>query len=120
MSEEKVLKLTGDTVPIKAPLPTGPTEGVKYPLKVVYCGECRYVFIDNDHLLVNVVTPLSKFYSLPLEYCSLNRDPQKCKDWLERNLPDLFEQLHATDGERGESTTEPGEGKFRSCDSNSD
>lgn len=42
-----VLKLpTGDTTPVKVPLPTGPIEGVKYPLKVVYCGECRFVDCD--------------------------------------------------------------------------
>ena len=48
MSQEgtgEVLKITGDTTPIKLPLPTGPIEGVKYPLKVVYCGECRFVYI---------------------------------------------------------------------------
>lgn len=49
-----------------------PLAGVKYPLTVIYCGEC----------------------SLPLEYCHLYRDFNKCKEWLEKNLPDIFEQLY--------------------------
>jgi density-regulated protein DRP1 len=59
----------------------GPEEGVKYPLKVVYCGEC----------------------SLPLEYCYLQKEFNKCKEWLEKNLPDVFEQMYLEDeGEENE------------------
>lgn len=56
-------------------LVNGPIEGVKYPIKVVYCGEC----------------------SLPLEYCCLYRDFNKCKEWLEKTLPDLFEEMYVND-----------------------
>lgn len=57
------------------PLINGPIEGVNYPLKVVYCGEC----------------------SLPLEYCSLYGDFAKCKEWLEKNLPDLFDEMYVNE-----------------------
>ena len=59
-------------VSTKPPLMNGKIDGETYPRKVIYCGEC----------------------SLPLEYCSLNADFAKCKEWLERNLPDLFDELY--------------------------
>lgn len=53
-------------------LPTGPIEGVEYPLKVVYCGVC----------------------SLPVEYCQYYPNYDKCREWLETNLPDEFNKLN--------------------------
>jgi density-regulated protein DRP1 len=76
--------------PGKPPLVNGPIDGETYPKKVVYCGEC----------------------SLPLEYCYLNADFGKCKDWLERHLPDLFDELYLKDKE-GEDGDE-GEGGKKS------
>uniref|UniRef100_A0A2M4AS57 Density-regulated protein n=1 Tax=Anopheles triannulatus TaxID=58253 RepID=A0A2M4AS57_9DIPT len=49
----------------------GPKEGVVYPLTVVCCGNC----------------------SMPLEYCEYYPDYEKCKQWLEKNLPIEFERL---------------------------
>ncbi|XP_053676974.1 density-regulated protein homolog [Anopheles nili] len=49
----------------------GPKEGISYPLSVQYCGNC----------------------SMPLEYCEYYPDSEKCKQWLERNLPDEFERM---------------------------
>lgn len=69
-------------------LTNGAVEGVKYPIKVVYCGEC----------------------SLPLEYCCLYRDFAKCKEWLEKNLPDLFEDMYLND-EEGDEEGKDGEKK---------
>ena len=46
-------------------------ENLKYPVKVNYCGEC----------------------SLPTEYCSFYSNYDKCKAWLEKNLPEEFEKL---------------------------
>ncbi|XP_056592285.1 density-regulated protein [Triplophysa dalaica] len=43
----------------------------KYPLKVLYCGVC----------------------SLPAEYCEYMPEPAKCKQWLEKNFPDVFAKL---------------------------
>ena len=60
-------------------------EGLTYPVKVVYCGEC----------------------SLPTEYCSYFGDYEKCKAWLEKNLPDKFEALDIEDKSDGEG----GDGK---------
>ena len=53
-------------------LPTGPIDGVEYPLKVVYCGVC----------------------SLPVEYCQYYPNYDKCREWLETNLPDEFNKLN--------------------------
>ena len=53
-------------------LPIGPIEGVEYPLKVVYCGVC----------------------SLPVEYCQYYPNYDKCREWLETNLPDEFNKLN--------------------------
>lgn len=49
----------------------GPLPGVMYPLHVVYCGNC----------------------SMPIEYCEYYPEYEKCKQWLERNLPEEFEKL---------------------------
>jgi len=56
-------------------LPSGPQDGVSYPLCVVYCGEC----------------------SMPLEYCEFQPSYEKCKQWLEKNLPKEFKKLTAQD-----------------------
>nr|CDS33319.1 Arp2:3 complex subunit [Hymenolepis microstoma] len=58
----------------------GPIEGVEYPLTVNYCGEC----------------------TMPIEYCEFSNDPAKCKAWLEKNLPDLFEQMSTGVEEKAE------------------
>ena len=52
-------------------LPVGIQPGVTYPLQVLYCGNC----------------------SLPIEYCEYHPQYDKCKQWLERNLPDEFEKV---------------------------
>ncbi|VDD83249.1 unnamed protein product [Mesocestoides corti] len=52
-----------------------PLEGVEYPLTVNYCGEC----------------------SLPVEYCEFSTDPARCRIWLEKNLPEVFERLYTGD-----------------------
>jgi len=49
----------------------GPAPGVKYPLKVQYCGNC----------------------SMPLEYCEYYPDQEGCNKWLERHLPENFATL---------------------------
>lgn len=61
------------TVP--APLPTGPLPDTEYPLKVLYCGVC----------------------SLPTEYCENWGSLDKCRAWLESNLPDEFARLTSGD-----------------------
>ena len=52
----------------------GPREGVSYPLSVRYCGEC----------------------SLPLEYCAHGPCPERCRKWLEENLPDMVEEVRGS------------------------
>lgn len=65
-------------------LPIGPIPGVKYPIQVTYCGEC----------------------SMPLEYCEYYPNYDKCKEWLQKNLPDVFEQKMKLD-----TQTSPGTGE---------
>ncbi|VDK21484.1 unnamed protein product [Taenia asiatica] len=60
-----------------------PLEGVEYPLTVQYCGEC----------------------TLPIEYCEFSSDPAKCKAWLEKNLPEAFEQLNTAEQLADESNS---------------
>ncbi|CAB1318027.1 unnamed protein product [Coregonus sp. 'balchen'] len=43
----------------------------KYPMKVQYCGVC----------------------SLPTEYCEYMPEPSKCRQWLEKNFPDVFARM---------------------------
>ncbi|CAG2246343.1 DENR [Mytilus edulis] len=48
-----------------------PQPGVTYPIQISYCGEC----------------------TMPLEYCEYYPNYEKCKKWLEKNLPEEFERL---------------------------
>lgn len=60
----------------------------KYPLKVHYCGVC----------------------SLPTEYCEYMPEPAKCRQWLEKNLPDVFAQMTASPlGNAPKQDTDAGE-----------
>ncbi|KAK7087368.1 density-regulated protein homolog [Littorina saxatilis] len=52
----------------------GPKKGVSYPIKLAYCGEC----------------------TMPIEYCEYYVNYEKCKEWLQKNLPREFEKLSVT------------------------
>lgn len=52
-------------------LSMGPRDGITYPIKVQYCGNC----------------------SMPIEYCEYYPEYDKCKQWLEKNLPTEFEKV---------------------------
>jgi len=52
-------------------LKIGPRDGVEYPISVQYCGNC----------------------SMPIEFCSFYPEYEKCKKWLEKNLPTEFSKL---------------------------
>lgn len=56
-------------------LKLGPREGVTYPLHILYCGNC----------------------TMPIEYCELYPEYEKCKQWLEKNLPTEFEKIKIGD-----------------------
>ena len=34
---------------------------------------------------------------MPIEYCEFSSDPAKCKAWLEENLPEVFQQMSASE-----------------------
>ncbi|KAF2345330.1 hypothetical protein FHG87_023914, partial [Trinorchestia longiramus] len=59
---------------------TAPLPKVQYPLTVHYCGNC----------------------SMPVEYCEFYPSYEKCKAWLEQNLPEVFSQLNVKDGGTGD------------------
>lgn len=42
---------------------------------------------------------------MPIEYCEFSNDPSKCKAWLEKNLPELFEQMNTGEEVSEESET---------------
>ena len=63
----------------------GPTPGVKYPIKVSYCGNC----------------------SMPFEYCEYYPDQEGCNKWLEKNLPEKFAAL----GLKSSADDKDGEGE---------
>jgi len=50
---------------------TGPKPDVKYPLNVIYCGEC----------------------SMPMEFCEYWPAGDKCKEWALKNAPDAIAKL---------------------------
>ncbi|KAK8751643.1 hypothetical protein OTU49_009544 [Cherax quadricarinatus] len=52
-----------------------PLPGVEYPLTVAYCGNCTM--------------PIE----LSFQYCEYYPGYEKCKQWLEKNLPDMFQKL---------------------------
>jgi len=63
---------------------TGPKPDVKYPLTVLYCGEC----------------------SMPTEFCEYWPAADKCKEWAIKNAPEALAKLSVT----GETGSEGGEG----------
>ncbi|XP_044758726.1 density-regulated protein homolog [Coccinella septempunctata] len=65
-------------------LAMGPREGVTYPIHVPYCGNC----------------------SMPIEYCEYYPEYEKCKLWLEKNLPDEFDKMRVIDESEGGVTEE--------------
>jgi len=69
------------------PLKKSKMAASSYPLKVAYCGEC----------------------SMPPEYCEYGPFAEKCKAWLQKNIPDLFQALNVGE-EGGEGAGKEGEG----------
>ncbi|RNA28954.1 density-regulated -like protein [Brachionus plicatilis] len=63
---------TEDSASAKKVAYPGPDPNVKYPLNVVYCGEC----------------------GLTTDLCEYSPNPDACKDWLNKNHPDIFTQLN--------------------------
>lgn len=57
-------------------LSLGPRADATYPIQVIYCGNC----------------------TMPIEYCEYYPEYEKCKQWLEKNLPTEFEKVRIGDG----------------------
>ncbi|XP_070506288.1 density-regulated protein homolog [Chironomus tepperi] len=67
-------------------LKIGPRAGVTYPITVAYCGNC----------------------TMPIEYCEYYPEYEKCKKWLEKNLPTEFAKLDVKDRGSNEQTETSG------------
>ncbi|XP_023218110.1 density-regulated protein homolog isoform X2 [Centruroides vittatus] len=76
MSDNDDVTPTDSEIP-NSGLPIGPQPGVNYPIQVLYCGEC----------------------TMPLEYCEYYPGYEKCKLWLQKNLPDEFERRLKLEGQ---------------------
>ncbi|XP_037933197.1 density-regulated protein homolog [Teleopsis dalmanni] len=63
--------MTEKSLEVPEKLKLGPRDGVEYPLIVNYCGNC----------------------TMPIEYCEYYPEHDKCKAWLEKNLPTEFERV---------------------------
>ncbi|VDM42901.1 unnamed protein product [Toxocara canis] len=63
----------------KSPPPSvnGFDPDIKYPVVVQYCGEC----------------------SMPLEYCEYSGISDRCRKWVEENMPSELEKLQVADGD---------------------
>ncbi|XP_061390705.1 density-regulated protein homolog [Musca vetustissima] len=72
--------MTETVNPVAERLKMGPREGVNYPITVHYCGNC----------------------SMPIEYCEYYPEYEKCKAWLEKNLPTEFERVKLEEEEAGD------------------
>lgn len=80
---------------LDAKLKQGPRENITYPLLVVYCGNCTMpievrIVIFLFHLELNT-------YLLYFQYCEYYPEYEKCKQWLEKNLPTEFEKVKIGD-----------------------
>ncbi|KAH8398028.1 hypothetical protein KR222_010551 [Zaprionus bogoriensis] len=63
--------MTNESTAVAERLKVGPRDNINYPIVMKYCGHC----------------------TMPIEYCEYYPEYDKCKDWLERHLPDDFERL---------------------------
>ena len=75
---EPVAAVPQENSPFLPPCP-GPDPEITYPIQVMYCGEC----------------------SMPVDLCNYSPDPAKCRQWLEKELPDLAEKLKLEDSASG-------------------
>lgn len=79
-------------------LKIGPKDGITYPITVQYCGNCTMPIEVSDFFLL---LPHKSWHSICivrfatsfLQYCEYYPDYEKCKAWLEKNLPDEFSKV---------------------------
>lgn len=79
------------TTAMEEKLKIGPREGMDYPIIMTYCGNCT---MPIEVLLLFL--GFSFFYHnlfLYFQYCELYPEFDKCKKWLEKNLPSEFSKL---------------------------
>lgn len=79
-------------------LKIGQKEGVEYPCHLLYCGNCTMpieVNFQNKFLWnqIHIFFSLSAILSMHLKFCTYYPEYEKCKKWLEKNLPVEFQKL---------------------------
>lgn len=83
-------------------LPVGPIPGVEYPATVLYCGNCSLPIEVSENCAGLVAVEPFFFF---LQYCEFYPDFEKCRQWLEKHLPNEFEKavkISEKDDEAGE------------------
>ncbi|KAH8238466.1 hypothetical protein KR032_007307 [Drosophila birchii] len=76
-------------------LQVGPREGVTYPIQMKYCGHCTMPIEVSEPKIragQKSIVYVCVCSSHP-QYCEYYPEYEKCKEWLERNMPDDFERL---------------------------
>ncbi|XP_033219827.1 density-regulated protein homolog isoform X2 [Belonocnema kinseyi] len=81
----------------------GPDPHAIYPIQVQYCGNCSLP-IEVLYVIDCNWAGSDSFFALYQSYCEYYPEYEKCKQWLERNLPSEFEKVKLAD----EGTTEVG------------
>lgn len=81
-------------------LSIGPKDGVTYPVDTQYCGNCTMPIEVSSAFafLLFVLIPR------PFQYCEYYPEYEKCKGWLEKNLPTEFEKMKVQDDSAGGAT----------------
>lgn len=84
-----------DSQPAPKGLNPGPLKGVNYPLQVLYCGGkiTMTLVIMSFYNLTTCAVKIFTECSMPLEYCEYYPNYEKCKDWLQKNLPSEFNKV---------------------------
>lgn len=88
----------------------GPKSDTQYPLSVQYCGgESHFLCLSLAIALVQSLPQNALFHSNTVNTVQVNdrrlarphrspfiADPERCREWLERTLPDLLSQMQAS------------------------
>lgn len=73
----------------------GPKPDVSYPIKVLYCGNCSMPIEVSWIVLISLCIFNTQYTYI--QYCEYYPEYEKCKQWLERNLPTEFEKVKVDD-----------------------
>lgn len=80
-------------------LKIGPKDGAEYPINVQYCGNCTMPIEVRNQILtiLGILSELFFYDCWNFQFCSFYPEYEKCKKWLEENLPTEFSKLGVKD-----------------------